>query len=288
MWLQTKNCQLPANKTTARNTGKNECSKVLFLELCKDDLSQIGEKRSPIFSASLWLMTYFTLPSNTRCYSVICLLSHDFRNIKLLWYRERGEWNQGLSSLSRGTLIDLLSTIFWGSTLFNRSAEKERFERCQILSKGLFTRKFSRRDDFRPGMNSSRYLVIFFLLFTWFQPGLTSSRDDFMPVLSTGMECLPGMKRGKKCRVNGLPGMKVPCVNSVFEGMGEMNSTRAGRSQDENTHEKQKFYHSRTKFIPGWNSSQFPCKWALRQWVITPHTQKKNCDVTVTWATLGS
>ena len=74
-------------------------------------------------------------------------------------------------------------------------------------------------------MNSSRYLVVFLLLFTRFCP----SQDDFIPVLSTGMKCHPEMKHGEKCNVNGLPRMKVPCVNSVFEGMGEMNSTRAGR-----------------------------------------------------------
>ena len=58
-------------------------------------------------------------------------------------------------------------------------------------------------------------------------------------------------KNAEKCHVNGLPGMKVPGVNSVCEGMGEMNSTRTRRllSQDENTHAKQKFYHPAMKFI---------------------------------------
>ena len=87
---------------------------------------------------------------------------------------------------------------------------------------------------FTPGwlssrMNSSRYVVIFLLLFTRFRPGMTSSRDDFIPVSNTRMKYHPGKKRAEKCRLNGLPGIKVPCVKSVREDMGEMNSTPAGR-----------------------------------------------------------
>ena len=32
------------------------------------------------------------------------------------------------------------------------------------------------------------------------------SRDNFIPVLSTKIKRHPGMKRGEKCHVNGLPG----------------------------------------------------------------------------------
>ena len=51
-------------------------------------------------------------------------------------------------------------------------------------------------------------LVVLLLLFTRFHPGITSSWDDFIPVLSTGMKCHPRMKRGKTFHVNGLPGMR--------------------------------------------------------------------------------
>ena len=84
-------------------------------------------------------------------------------------------------------------------------------------------------ESFRPGINSSRYLVVFLLLFTRFRPGMTTSRDDFIPVLSTGMKRWNGMSsrgRGKKCQVNGLPGMKVPCVNSVGETWARWNQLR--------------------------------------------------------------
>ena len=103
--------------------------------------------------------------------------------------------------------------------------------------------RLSSRGDFRPGMNSSRYreegvtasdlgpsenqatrhLVVFLLLFTRFRARTISSRDDFIPVLNTNMKCHPVMKRGENCLLNGLPGMKVPYVNS------EMNSTQAVR-----------------------------------------------------------
>ena len=46
-------------------------------------------------------------------------------------------------------------------------------------------------------MNSSRYLVVFLLLFTRFCPRMISSRDHFIPVLSAGMAS--SKKRGKKC-----------------------------------------------------------------------------------------
>ena len=87
---------------------------------------------------------------------------------------------------------------------------------CTSLRASLH-HSFWPRDDFRPGMNSSRYLVVILLLFTRFRPRMTSSRDDFIPVLSTGMKCHPTMKSGEKCQVKGLPGMKVPCVKSGCE-----------------------------------------------------------------------
>ena len=68
-------------------------------------------------------------------------------------------------------------------------------------------------ESFLPGMNSSRYLVLYLLLFTRFRPGKTSSWDDYFPVLRTGMKCHLGIK----CQANGLPGMKVAYVNSVCE-----------------------------------------------------------------------
>ena len=58
------------------------------------------------------------------------------------------------------------------------------------------------------------------------------------------------MKRGIKCHVNGLPGMKDPCMNSVCEGAHGQDEFNSGGTtfipayQDENTHVKQKFYHS--------------------------------------------
>ena len=83
------------------------------------------------------------------------------------------------------------------------------------------------------------------------------------------MKCHPGINRGQKCiyHVNGLPGMKVACVNSVCE-IGQDDSTRAAptfvpESQDENTHVKRKFYHPGTKFILGQNFSRLSCKLAL-------------------------
>ena len=47
------------------------------------------------------------------------------------------------------------------------------------------------------------------------------SRDDFThgPKHVHRGRCHSGMKREEKCHVNVLPRMKVPCVNSVCEGM---------------------------------------------------------------------
>ena len=108
-------------------------------------------------------------------------------------------------------------------------------------------------DDFHPGMNSSQYLSGHFLVaVTQIHPRMTSSWDDFIPVLNTRIKCHPGMKNGEDCRVNGLLGMKAPCMNSVCEGMGEFNSGRTifvSGSQDENTHVKQKFYHPGKKLL---------------------------------------
>ena len=67
-----------------------------------------------------------------------------------------------------------------------------------------------------------------FILFTRFHLGMNSSWDNFIPLLIKHWdECHPGMKWDKNFHVRGLPGMKVPCVNCVCEGMGEIISTQA-------------------------------------------------------------
>ena len=45
---------------------------------------------------------------------------------------------------------------------------------------------------------------------------MNSSRDDFIPVLSTGIKCHPGMKRDEKRHVNSLSGMKCSCKCCLF------------------------------------------------------------------------
>ena len=88
-----------------------------------------------------------------------------------------------------------------------------------------------------------------------FAPGWLSSRDEFISVsghflvalytISSRNDFTPGRFHPcqqhqeeissrdetyrQKCHLNGLPGIKVPCVKSVREGMDEMNSTPAGR-----------------------------------------------------------
>ena len=79
------------------------------------------------------------------------------------------------------------------------------------------------------------------------------------------MKCHPRMKHDENFYVNGLPGRKVPWVNSVCESMGEMNSTRAGRISSwdpkmKTLNAKHKFFHPSTNFILGQNLSQFSCK----------------------------
>ena len=77
---------------------------------------------------------------------------------------------------------------------------------------------------------SGHFFVAVYTILSWddFIPG------RFHPCSKHQDEVSSGDELGKKCHVNGLPTMKVPCVNSVCEGMGEMISTRAGRllSQD--------------------------------------------------------
>ena len=70
-----------------------------------------------------------------------------------------------------------------------------------------------RNEFIQENISSGHFLVAVYTI---------SSRDDFIPglfhpsaVLNTGIKCHPGMKRGEKFHVNGIPEMKIQCVNSV-------------------------------------------------------------------------
>ncbi len=76
------------------------------------------------------------------------------------------------------------------------------------LSKGLFTWEFS------SGMNLSRCLVIFFLLFTWWY--MISSRDEFIPA-----QFHPGMKHRNEMSSRDETWRKTPCKQS-FPGWNVM------------------------------------------------------------------
>ena len=130
---------------------------------------------------------------------------------------------------------------------FKNASEKWPSKAGDYFTKDLFTWEFSSWDDFPPGRNSTRYLVVFLLLFTRFCP----SQDDFIPVLSTAMKCHPSMKQSEKCHVSGLSGMKVPYMNCVFEGMGEMNSTLARRRLSREPRMKTFNHVNKNFIIPG-------------------------------------
>ena len=77
----------------------------------------------------------------------------------------------------------------------------------------------------------------------------SSSGDDFIP-LQDKMSFRDETRWKISC-VNGLPRMKVPCVNSVRDEFNSGGTTFVPGSQDGlTTHVKRKFYHPGTKLIP--------------------------------------
>ena len=79
-----------------------------------------------------------------------------------------------------------------------------------------------------PGMNSSRYLVLFLLLFTRFRPGKTSSWDDYFPVHRDEMQSRDKMSFKRSSRDE-----QVPYVNMfVRHGQDEFNSAGRLSSRD--------------------------------------------------------